>query len=288
MKRSRVVAIVSPKLEPRAVAGNVEKAEEARRALGPLGGVILEPLQVGVLEGADYAVFPYCRPVRIRRRFLRTMRRSLVGKRLLPWLRLATERTVQQPTAEERQDRFITPLEHLCDASSMPGHVRDAASLALGRLERGAWQPQLAIMHDDLNLHNLLQPPGIAAWNRTIIIDWERSAVRGYGFYDLIAMTLWMKLGRGRLRAEIDRHCRIMACDPVDVRGYMLATLGGKSMTLDEPLPNPVTRRPDDVVNDDVMGSISRDQRKTVVDVAAALARLKQLDSLEAYLNDRH
>lgn len=169
----------------------------------------------------------------------------------------------------------------------MPAELRASAEAALRRIDTGAWRPRVSFMHDDLNWQNLLISPGIATWNQPIIIDWERFSIRGYGFYDLIGMTKWMKLSTRRLRVELDGHRRILGCDPVDVRGYMLAVLGDKSMALDEPFPTFLAREPDRVAHDDVMASIPGRQRKSVVDVAAAVSRLKQLDSLEAHLHDR-
>jgi hypothetical protein len=288
--RPRVVAIVSPVADPRAVARNVVKAEEARRALGPQGRVILDPIRAGSLGGVDYAVFPYCRPLRIRRRILTGAHRTALGKRILPWLRAVTETTVREATEDERRDRFAAPLARLLDEASMPARVRRAAEAATGRLEAGAWRPRVSIMHDDLNLHNVLRPIGLLASLRRdmVIIDWERSSIRGYPFYDLVGMTMWMKPGRRCLRAELDAHRAILGCDPVDVRGYMLATLGCKYAGLDSPLPERVASRPVEVAFDDVLRSISGDRRKLMVEVAAAVDRFDQLEKLEAYLDARH
>jgi hypothetical protein len=288
--RPRGVAIVSPVVDPRAVSGNVVKAEEARRVLGPQGRVILEPIRVGSLDGLDYAVFPYCRPLRIRRRIRTAAHRTALGKRILPWLRAAVETTAREADDDERRDRFAAPLARLLDDSSMPARVRRAAEAAAGRLEAGAWRPRVSIMHDDLNLHNVLRPIGILASLRRdmVIIDWERSSIRGYPFYDLVGMTMWMKPGRRRLRAELDAHRAILGCDPVDVRGYMLATLGSKFAGLDGPLPERVASRPGEVAFDDVLRSISGDRRKLMVEVAAAVDRFDQLEKLETYLDARH
>jgi hypothetical protein len=288
--RARFVAIVSPVADPRAVAGAVVKAEEARRVLGPQGRVVLGPIRAGALDGLDYAVFPYCRPLRLRRRILRAAHRTALGKRILPWLRAATETTAGEASESERRDRFAAPLARILDESSMPARVRRAAEEAAGRLEAGAWRPRVSIMHDDLNLQNVLRPPGMwAAWRRDmVVIDWERSSMRGHPFYDLVGMTMWMKPGRRRLRAELDAHRAILGCDPVDVRGYMVAALGCKYAGLDGPLPERVASRPGDVVLDDVLRTIGGDRRKLMVEVAAAIERFDQLVNLEAYLDARH
>jgi hypothetical protein len=283
------VAIVSPGADPHAVAGHVRRAEEARDALGRLGRVILEPLRVGTLNGVDYAVYPYRRPVRIRLRILRDARRTSIGKRILPWLRLATEMTAREACGDELRSGFAAPLARLAEEPSMPRRIRRAAEESLGRLEEKAWRPRTAIMHDDLNLHNVLTTSGLwASLSRMIIIDWERSSIRGCPFYDLVGMTMWMKLGKRRLRAEFESHCDILDCELVDARSYMLAALGRKYAGLHEPLPERVSARPGDVVLDDVLRSIGGDRRKLMVEIAAAMDRFDHLIKLETYLDARY
>jgi len=280
--RNSVFVIVSSRVEPDAVAKNVESAEDARRALGDLGNVIPAPLKAGLIGERTYTTFAYHRSFRFLRRPLGDLQKSMLGRRVLPWLRTATEKTAREPTTQERRACFVVPLERLRDDPFTPDETRTAAEAAWRRLETGAWRPRLAFMHDDLNSSNILKPTGIAAWGPPMIIDWERASIRGYGFYDLFGMTSWMPLSARRLRIELDRHCRILGHGPADIRSYLLAALGTKALALRNPLPEFIWREPHRIVHDDVMSLIPGDQRKTAVDVAGAISQLKRLDRLES------
>lgn len=280
--RSDVFVIVSSSADPNAVVENARRGEEARRALGELGDVIPSPIRFGVVDGRSYAVFPHYRPFRFRGRprFLGDLQRLMLVRRALPWFRAATKRTADEPTPEERQDLFIAPLRRLGDTPDVPNKTRAAAEMALGRLEKGAWSPLLSFTHDDSGFGNFLKPNGRPASKYPIIIDWERSLVRGYGFYDIIGMSS-ARLCARRVRAELERHRQILDCDPRDIRNYLLAVLAGKFQALRVPLPEPLWKHPEQSVRDDIMGGAPADQRKTIVDVAGAVSRLKQFDRLK-------
>ena len=230
--RRKAVVIVSPEAFPNVVASELEQKFLARRALGPLDGVILSPIESGSLDGASYAIYPYCRQLYEWRAAWRLQRTSL-RPALLSWLRAATETTLQKPGPQERETAFADPLRHIASLETLPMAVRDGASAALSRLEARQWEPRFCMMHGDLWKGNVLLAPGCRRWNQFILIDWGASMVHGYAIYDLIRIAMSMGPSGRRLKREVSRHCIIMGCDILDAQSYLLAALGHIGMNLD-------------------------------------------------------
>ena len=226
------MVVVSPDAAPSVVARQLERQDLARRVLGPLGHVILEPLQSGTVDGLTYAIYPFCQPV-YKSRVAWALQRVRLRQAVLTWLRAATEATLDRPTTQEREQTFAEPLRHIAALEVMPKALRDGASAALMRLEAGAWEPRICLMHGDLWRGNLLLAPGCRRWDRFAIIDWGGSLVHGYGIFDLIRLAISMKLTGRRLEREVRGHCRILGCDLIDAPSYLLAALGYTGMNLD-------------------------------------------------------
>ncbi len=231
MHRHFAVVICSPPAAPEMVARNVAHKELAQHALGPLGEVVLEPLKFGRVNGLSYAIYPYCRRLETWR-LAWAVQRMWLRPALLAWLRAATRETLDDPSPEERENLFRIPLLHLASEDLVPHTIRDAASIARARLERGSWQPRVCLMHGDLWKGNVLLAPGNPGWRTFALIDWAGSLPRGHAIYDLIRVALSMGLKGRRLEQELRAHCQILKCDSVDARGYLLAALGYLGMNL--------------------------------------------------------
>jgi hypothetical protein len=55
---------------------------------------------------------------------------------------------------------------------------------------------------------------------------------RGHGIYDLLELATSMRLPRRRLERELRIHCRILECDIIDSRSYLLSALGHFGMNM--------------------------------------------------------
>jgi hypothetical protein len=230
MRRPFGVVVCSQPLAPAMVASSIEWIAMARRALGPLGGVVLEPLKSGMVGDLSYAVFPYCRKL-YDSRWAWDIQRPWVRSAVLAWLRDATAMTMDHATDQEREDLFRSPLSHLAGAQ-FPPVLRDAVSIALRRLEQDLWQPRVCLMHGDLWKGNVLLAPGSRDWHEFVLIDWPGCLVRGHAIYDLMRLALSMSLKGRRLERELRAHCRILECEFIDALSYLLAALGyiGKNL----------------------------------------------------------
>ncbi len=287
-RRQRAInfAVCSPKADPAMVSRNLEKAEEARRVLGPLGDVILSPLHAGDFDGRSFAIFRYCEPLRSGSPFIGRAQYAWFRRTLARWLRGAARKTAVEPTPDEAADGFAAPLEHLAGSEGMPGFVRDAAAAALRRLDAGLWRPRLQLMHNDLTTGNLLLAPRRLALRRFVVlgrcvlIDWERSMTRGYGFYDLYTMASTLGIGGNRLASEIRAHCEILDCDRRDVSSYLLAATGRKMMNLRDFPWEPLSRQPSQIVNR--LGSVACHQRRALLDLGLIWEDLNRLTSFGA------
>ncbi|MGE0708212.1 MAG: hypothetical protein AB7N76_01105 [Planctomycetota bacterium] len=211
----------------------------AKVRLGPeLGEVVLEPLVSLRLAGRAHAVLPLCRPT--PRAGLAGLRARLRLRRpLLQWLRAATARTVRAPSEPERARDLRAPLEWLARADGAPRARRAAARAALGRLEGGAWRPRLALCHGDLWLGNVLRWPRAQWWRARparrpfALIDWAGSPGQGAPGYDLLCLAESLRLTPRRLGAELRALRGLLACTPLDLRGYLLVALGALGLARD-------------------------------------------------------
>ena len=229
--RRIAVVICSPSIAPDTVANNLELKKLAWCALGSWSDVILAPFRTGTIHGLSYAAFPYCRSLTASR-YLWPAQREWIRPVVLKWLRGATAMTVSDATDREREEGFLTPLEHLVRSESMPIEVRSAAAVAIERLKEGRWQPRHCFMHGDLWKGNILLAPRNRGRRRFVLIDWGSSMVRGYGIFDLLGVASSTKPRRYRLRNEIEAHCEILGCEFADARSHLLAALGHRGMNL--------------------------------------------------------
>jgi hypothetical protein len=163
----------------------------------------------------------------------------LLRPSIFDWLRQATEGTLRdaEPAAIERN--FAAPLQHMVSLTPINDHLRAAASRSIERLNDGTWLPKHVLMHGDLWKGNILIRPQdnilrrLNMSDRFVITDWAGSEISGYAIYDLVRLAESMRLNALNLRREVDRHCCLLGCEPVDSTSYLLAALGHIAMNLE-------------------------------------------------------
>lgn len=237
--QSRAVVLCSSPVAPGMVQRAMTRAQQAKVVLGASAGApILDPLAEGSVRGLSYAVLPYCNGLSDSRPIW-WIQRALLRPTIFNWLQRATECTVRdvEPAAIDRS--FAETLRCMRSLVPISNGLRAAASLAAERLDAGAWTPRHVLMHGDLWKGNILIQPANRAVERLkmsdrfVIIDWAGSEIYGYAMYDLVRLAQSMHLNARNLRREVDRHCRLLRCEPADATSYLLAALGHIAMNLE-------------------------------------------------------
>jgi hypothetical protein len=236
--QSLAVVLCSPPVSPDMIKRAMDRARQAKLILKESAGThILDPLAQGSVHGLSYAVLPYCRSLSESR--LWWIQRALLRPLIVDWLRQATECTVRNAEPASFEQRFGAPLQHIVSLKPLGGHLRAAASRSIERLKDGAWVPRHALMHGDLWKGNILIRPQdnilrrLIMSDRFVITDWAGSEISGYAIYDLVNLAQSLPLNALILRRELDRHCRLLGCEPADATSYLLAALGHIGMNLE-------------------------------------------------------
>ncbi len=239
-ERPRAVILCSSPVAPGMIQRATHRALAAKEVLGEeLGSVILDPLMEGNVQGLSYAVMPYCVSLS-RATPIWWMQRAFLRPTVMGWLRSATEKSVSAIAPAATCQAFVDPLREIASFKLVERHVRDAAEVAVQRLQNGEWKPKYVLMHGDFWKGNVLIRPtdddgGEARqWqDRFIITDWAGSETRGFAIFDLIRMAQSMRMGTRSLRREIADHCRLLDCQAVDATSYLLAALGYTLMNIE-------------------------------------------------------
>ncbi|MFW2388106.1 MAG: hypothetical protein ACN4G0_07210 [Polyangiales bacterium] len=236
---SRAVVLCSAPLAPDMVERTMRRARQAKIILGPSAGAhILDPLLEGRVGELSFAALPYCKQLSGSGPVW-WVQRALVRRRVLDWLWCMTEQTVRDVDPTCTDQSFAEPLRHLASQKQMGDALQAAAERAAQRLDTRAWMPKHVLMHGDLWKGNILiRPQSLAGeergWGRRfVVIDWAGSETQGYAIYDLVRWAQSMGLSAGRLRFELERHCRVLRCDPADATGYLMAALGHIGLELE-------------------------------------------------------
>jgi hypothetical protein len=229
--RPRAILICSNPVAPGAIATAVAAAAHAKTLLeGNAKEAILDPLATGVVDGLSYALYTWCLPLSNHRLLWPLQRRSL-RPRLLQWLREVLQATRRDVSDGAVEQSFLAPLRYVADAMDLDPAIRHAATLASKRLCQGQWRPKFVLAHNDLWKGNILLggPPSVSAWSGQrpfVVIDWVGSCEKGLAIYDLVRLADSLRMRQSALAGEIREHCTLLDCDPIDSRGYLLASLG--------------------------------------------------------------
>jgi hypothetical protein len=237
VQRPQAVVLCSAPIAPDMVQRAMQRAHQAKVALGERNGVlILDSLAQGSVRGLSYAVLPYCNSIS-ESRIMRWGQRALLRPLMFDWLRRVVQSTVQGVERAAIEPAFCEPLRRLAALEMASDRLRAAATDACARLDSGAWQPRHVLMHGDLWQGNILiRTAGRSAqrWReRAVVTDWAGSKVDGHAIYDLIRLAQSMRLPAKALQVELVQHCRMLGCEPADARSHLLAALGYIMMNLE-------------------------------------------------------
>ncbi|MCC6907838.1 MAG: hypothetical protein IT430_07860 [Phycisphaerales bacterium] len=225
------VVVCSRPSSPLLVARGTERAERIRSMLGErLGAAIIAPIYSGVIDGRSYVVLPVARDLPSNRLVLRWRLWSL-RRTLLDWLADAVRAAaIAQRITPQSDSQFSLALSHLGSQAFLDSATKTAVNESLNRLHAGQWSPLHTFDHNDLWYGNILQPLTSAKRDGTkwpfVLIDWAGANPRGYGVYDLIRLSRSLQLSSARLGRELVRHARALECEPADLRGHFLASMG--------------------------------------------------------------
>ncbi len=226
---------LSAEAAPGMVARGMARAAAAAAMLGTASGrAVLLPLAQGRIDGRSYAVMPYCLPF-ASERWRWAAQRLRLGPVVLDWLHGVAARTAATVADRDIDVDFVQPVMRLRGLEGASARLVVACDEALARLTSGAWVPRHVLMHGDLWRGNLLLrpavggawPPRRAPWaQRLAVIDWAGAQLQGHPFFDLVRVAQSLGLAPRRLRAEIDRHCALLACARIDAASCVLAAAG--------------------------------------------------------------
>jgi hypothetical protein len=232
----RAVLLVSPLTFPCVVAEEQTKAAEMRDLLGEqLGSVILSPLVQGTIVGRSYALLPFRRQFNINR-LVWLVQKPWIKKQLLEWVHAVNEECQVAATSTEARNHFRLALEHLNTMPISGTGAQAVAAASVDRLLMGTFTPFFVPMHNDLWMGNILRSGSDRSKERYpfVVIDWRGSQIRGCPLYDLVRVSLSLRLPQTELRNQLARATRALSCDPIDARTYVAAALGGIAMRMDQ------------------------------------------------------
>lgn len=212
------VMISVPK-HPITVLVAADCAISVRERLGvTLGSCVLAPLEVGIADGAYFAISPYCFP---RNRWEIYRQR----KQLLTWLNEVVRHTAVDSLPEEIEHQFIQPLLALSQYSDLPDPIMALVQQAIIELKTERWRPRLSLAHNDLHRGNILLSPKEGKYLYPFMItDWGGLRLTGNSINDLIHLAQDLKLSPLQIAPYLKVHCEVLECDPLIVKNYLFSS----------------------------------------------------------------
>jgi hypothetical protein len=215
---------------------NSKKSAEIKKNLGEeLGSVLLEPIISGEVGGVDYAVWPYCQPLKshfISRKFQMLQLKPII----FSWLRDATKVSMCEVSESELQNNFINPLKRLAVKDKIRKDVKNEISFQIKSLEEQDWKPFFVLAHNDLWQDNILVNTKNTGnpFHGLTIIDWAGANYNSFAMYDLVRLALSLDLSKHKFKHELVLHCEILGCNKRDSLGYLLASFAFLAENLDQ------------------------------------------------------
>ena len=202
---------------------NTERANQVREKLhGDEKLVVLEPLDFGYTDDINYAVWPYVKPLSNHTPFFQIQKIAMRGK-ILPWLRNATQQTIETPSSEELYTSFISPLTKLTAEPELDSIVKSKIENILKRIESENWKPLFSLAHNDLWIGNVLNATNNKY--RISVIDWAGAQVKGKSIFDLVKICMDLKVTGKKYSSEISQTCKILDCSIEDADSYLLSSM---------------------------------------------------------------
>lgn len=219
-------------------ARNLNNSTEIKMKLGDeFGAVLLSPIVSGDIEEIEYSVWPYCNPLGsglgfIRRKIQLFKFRPLI----LNWLRNVNEYSRSIASEQEKCDDFIRPMQRLVRNKNISTRIRGEIEWQISCLQDRRWAPYFILAHNDLWEGNLLVNKYNVknTYHGLTIIDWAGGSYRSFAIYDLVRISMSLKVSRSVFSDELLSHCAILHCDKKNAMGYLLASFAYLAENLDE------------------------------------------------------
>jgi len=201
------------------------------------GSVLLDPMLSGEVEGVEYSVWPYCTPLGeglglIRRKIQLFQIRPLV----LEWLINANKDSLLLASQSEVTNDFIIPLKQLSKRVGITPRVKDEINWQIQCLQDKSWKPYFVLAHNDLWKGNILINKNKVdnSYGGVSVIDWAGGFYRSFAVYDLVRVSMSLKVSRSTFQQELEKHCTILLCNKKNLLGYLLASFAFLANNLGE------------------------------------------------------
>jgi len=228
------VLLISPPQFPDVVSDELQKASKMRQHLGPeLGSTILTPIAIGKYLGRSYALMPLKKQPSANR-LLWAFQRRAIKPTVIAWLRQVQSTTI---VAESSFELYRRSLESMAALDGLDEAIKSITRGKLRRLLAGKLNPLSTPMHNDLWKGNILLPSTTNDQEKTFpffVIDWRGSRVDGFPFFDLIRLSMSLRMDRSEFRDELKMICDTIGCEFEDASAYLAAALGEISLRRDQ------------------------------------------------------
>jgi len=209
---------------------SVYKSSEAKLKLsGNASDVVLSPLAYGEKEGVSFALWKYYSPFSSNKA-LRYIQKKKLQSNVFAWLLDATKQSKVKLIQTELCDVVVKPLELLQDMRGVNSKIKREVVKQLTSISKDQWEPFFCIEHNDFWLGNVLinknNSYGIS------VIDWAGSNSKGMAIYDLVRMSLSLKVSDRFFVNQLRLTCQVMNCDLNSSKGYLLSSFANLAENL--------------------------------------------------------
>lgn len=234
------VLIVSPPDFPDAVEESASAALRAGSLLGKdLGRSVCAPLLIERAQGRSFALYPRLEGFS-QNRYVRMAQKHRAAPAILRWLNATLDYSkIEHAGAEERESRFVQPLQTLMDDADLPSPIRSAAEASAKAVQAGRVRTVTCLQHGDFWFGNIMFERSAAAWMAPLVrpfrvIDWGSSKPDGYPGIDAVRFLL-STFGPGRYSVRaFDAYCRRAKLTATDASVSCLSSLGRLAGELNE------------------------------------------------------
>ena len=223
-QRIPAAVLICGKTEFGNLAGrSAERVSNIRASLqGDEKKAVLAPLDYGDINGLNFALWPYRKPLSGNKILGRLQRYSL-RKKILSWLHNATHQTIQKPLNAELEEVFISPLKALQSSEEIKGTLDKRVHNFIGKIESQSWKPVFTMAHNDLWVGNVLNAKDNKY--KISVIDWAGSNLKGIAIFDLVKICIDLRVRGNAYSIEVKKACDLLECDMHDSEGYLLASM---------------------------------------------------------------
>jgi len=196
---------------------------------GEVSDVVISPLCYGEKAGVYYSLWQYYSPFSSNKA-IKYIQKNKLKSQIFSWLLSASEQSKVKASEEEVREKFIKPLELLYENNSIRAEIKHEIGGQIKKIKNKKWQPFFCIEHNDFWLGNILinkkNSYGIS------VIDWAGANSKGFAIYDLIRISLSMKVSNAFFLNQLSLICEVLECDIENSKGYLLSSFANLAMNL--------------------------------------------------------